>query len=132
MFVTSLPDPRAGCLKIESDFWSTFVFHRCGDCIFSGHAAVGTLFSLYWLFVRPSVQDGAFQLIRIGIWCTSLAETWAILANRSHYSIDVIVAIYVSVGVFFTFTYVWEKAVVEKGYLTDLTDPDSFVQIETQ
>lgn len=132
MFVTSLPDPRPGCERIESDFWTTIVFHRCGDCIFSGHAAVGTLFSLYWLFVKPTVSDGSFQLLRIGIWLTSVAEIWAILANRSHYTIDVLVAIYISIGIFFTFSYAWDKAVTSKGRLADLTDPDNFVPIEIQ
>lgn len=114
-------------MRIESNFFTTFPFHRCGDCIFSGHAAVCTLFSLYWLYVKPTTRNIAFHLLRTLIWLTALAEMWAIIANRSHYTVDVIVAIYVSTGVFFSWTHFWEKQVEAKGSLKDLTHPHDWM-----
>lgn len=109
VFLTSLPDPRMGCQRIESNFFTTIVFHRCGDCIFSGHAVVGTLFSLYWAHVRPRARNRIFKFMRFMVWSTTIAEFWAIIANRSHYTVDVAVAIYTSVGVFYSFSFLLEK-----------------------
>jgi len=131
VFVTSFPDPRIGCERIESNFFTTIVFHRCGDCMFSGHAVVGTLFSLYWLFVNPVERNIIFQFLRTMVWTSSIAELWAIIANRSHYSVDVIVAIYTSTGVFFSFSYFWDKHVTSQDELLDLTDPNRFGSIES-
>ena len=121
--LTSFPDPRMGCIKIEENFFSTFTMHRCGDCMFSGHATVGTLFALYWFSVVPVERFAAYDVLRSVNWVGAAAEMLVIIANRAHYTVDVAVAIYTSIGVYFTFAYTWHLHITMHGRLTDLTQP---------
>lgn len=121
--LTSFPDPRLGCVRIEENFFTTFAVHRCGDCMFSGHATVGTLFALYWLSVVPVKRDAVYHLLRGVNWVAAAAEMLVIIANRAHYSVDVAVAIYTSIGVYFTFAYAWHIHITARSRLTDLTQP---------
>jgi hypothetical protein len=66
------------------------------------------------------------------MWITALTGFWAIIANRSHYTVDVIVAIYISIGVWFTVSYLEEIYILRKIRLLDLTDPNAFYKAHKQ
>ncbi|PJF16622.1 hypothetical protein PSACC_03619 [Paramicrosporidium saccamoebae] len=125
MVVTSLPDPRPGCVRITSKVFTTFTLHRCGgksqgvmvscvDCLFSGHMIMLTIIGLYWLSHQPSFYH---QIAAILKKCTLLlffAGIWAILANRTHYTIDILVAIYTGAGIWWSFAYFWQNHLAKR------------------
>lgn len=114
MLVTSLPDPRLDCRGVTENFFTTFRLHRCGDCIFSGHTAVLVVMLLYWL----SHEGPAARLTRYFRHATLmffLAGIWAILANRAHYTVDIVVAVYTSAGVWWSHAYFWQTLIAAKG-----------------
>ncbi len=87
---------------------------------------MSTLFSLYWLYAKPRKRDSTFRLFQIIMWTTAVAELWAIVANRSHYTVDVVVAIYTSIGVYYTFEYFFQNHIIFKNRLLDLTNPHEY------
>lgn len=102
MLVTSLPDPRPGCVRVSKNFFTTFALHRCGDCIFSGHMSLLTIFLLY-AWSTQCQQDSSkpgkkrrlsLLLFRSVVSACLVGGTWAILANRTHYTVDLVVAVY--------------------------------------
>lgn len=116
MLVTSLPDPRPDCIRVRANFFTTFVLHRCGDCVFSGHASLLTIFFLYAWTVR-SRQDGpdgpktrpSLRLFRAMSSVSLLGGSWAILANRAHYTVDLVVAIYTCATLWFVQAHVSQQ-----------------------
>lgn len=94
--------------------------------MFSGHAVVGTLFSLYWYYVKPKSRDLIFKFSRLAAWLAAAAEFFVIIANRSHYTVDVVVAVYISIGVWFTFNHFWDQTITKQDQLLDLTDPQRY------
>lgn len=94
------------------------MFHRCGDCIFSGHAVVLTLFSLYY-FWKSDNEDHCmlFRILKRCSWFVSLIGMFLILANRSHYTVDILLAVYVSAGVWWSYAYWWKTFIIDKGRL---------------
>ncbi len=99
MSVTTLPDPRKTCERISANVFTTVALHRCGDCMFSGHALMLTIACLYWM--RLSSMPGVvFSLLALA------GGIAAIVANHTHYTVDVVVAVYTAVGVWFTVSHV--------------------------
>ena len=108
VLVTSLPDPRPGCQQIQDKFWSTLVLHRCGDCIFSGHTTALTVCTLYWL-----VADvGRARFLRWMVVMCFVGGIWAILANRAHYTVDILLAVYIVVPLWFAHAHLWNTLIV--------------------
>lgn len=118
MLVTSLPDPRPGCARVSGGFFTTFLLHRCGDCIFSGHVSLLTILFLYAWGVRSlrdkhesgKTRPSLFLLRTIASVCL-LGGTWAILANRAHYTVDLVVAFYTCAALWYAhahFSSQWE------------------------
>lgn len=112
--ITSFPDPRSNCSRIEGNFLTTFVLHRCGDCMFSGHTASVTILALHWI----SVKRSRYCLEKFGILyyfckCISIIcvplGIWAIISNRTHYSVDVIVSLIISITTWISWHYVTDK-----------------------
>lgn len=66
------------------------------------------------------------------MWIIALMGFWAIIANRSHYTVDVIVALYISIGVWFTISYLEELYIIRKAKLLALTDPNAFYKTHKQ
>lgn len=66
----------------------------CGDMMFSGHTVIFVLLALVWthyLFPGPR-----FRAARAGAWLWNLLGLFMIVVTRLHYTIDVLVAVYVT------------------------------------
>ncbi|KAG0281226.1 sphingomyelin synthase [Linnemannia exigua] len=125
--ITSFPDPRDGCVHSVDEFFTTFLLHRCGDCMFSGHTVIFVISALVW------TSHGYHRFPRRFRWLAwiSLFLVWAlcfgsaiiVIANRAHYTVDVMVAFYVAGGNWYIFTYLFDHYIEERGRLKDLTRP---------
>ena len=97
---TTIPDSRPECMQPEKESRSLFAvqLHRCGDAMFSGYMALATITvcSLYEAWRRRLVS---LRLVVAG-FLLLLMQALSILMNRTHYSMDVLVAVFVSVGVY--------------------------------
>lgn len=56
-------------------------------------------------------------------WCLCIGSALIVIANRAHYTADVLVAFYIAGGNFYIWTYVFDHYIEEKGRLRDLTRP---------
>ena len=101
--------------------------NTCSDKIFSGHSSMATLICLFWLgaLLRPETpQTNSISLWRkfaaVGIvtW-TTLVYVFCVLC-RNHYSIDIVVAIFVCSGIFSV--YQLSLRVIELLQLTAVAD----------
>lgn len=114
MFMTSLsvPDHRLGCagkmygdwniklwraLEIFSGFGMTLTGVRtCGDYMFSGHTIVITTLNHFITEYTPR----NFHLLHTLSWILNIFGTFFVLAAHEHYSIDVIIAFYITSRLF--------------------------------
>ncbi|KAF9952452.1 hypothetical protein BGZ72_006290 [Mortierella alpina] len=125
--ITSFPDPRAGCIHSVGEFFSTFTLHRCGDCMFSGHTVIFVISALVWTSHGYHRFPHRFRWLAwiclIFVWCLCIGSAIIVIANRAHYTVDVLVAFYVAGGNFYIWTHIFEHYIEGKGRLTDLTRP---------
>ncbi|KAG0047478.1 hypothetical protein BGZ83_007470, partial [Gryganskiella cystojenkinii] len=125
--ITSFPDPRDGCVHSVGEFFSTFLLHRCGDCMFSGHTVIFVISALVWTshgYHRfPKRYRWLAWICLIIVWALCFGSAIIVIANRAHYTVDVMVAFYVAGGNFYIWTYIFDHYIEEKGRLTDLTRP---------
>ncbi|KAG0210963.1 hypothetical protein BGX28_008671 [Mortierella sp. GBA30] len=125
--ITSFPDPRSGCVHSVGEFFSTFTLHRCGDCMFSGHTVIFVISALVWTshgYHRfPHRLRWLAWICMIFVWCLCIGSAFIIIANRAHYTVDVLVAFYVAGGNFYLWTYIFDRYIQDKGRLKDLTQP---------
>ena len=84
---TSLPDPSGICEKKK------FQIGYCNDLMFSGHTATVTLISLYLMNIFPNKSN----ILILGNIITYLS----IIASKNHYTIDVLVGLYVSTSLYY-------------------------------
>lgn len=84
--------------------------------MFSGHSIWVTVAAIFWLMEK---NDHLTQAV---MWsakliCTAFlpAMIWAILANRSHYSMDIMVAIQVSAGCYCAVLLFWRAIIAERN-----------------
>ncbi|KAF9365823.1 hypothetical protein BGX34_008154 [Mortierella sp. NVP85] len=125
--ITSFPDPRSGCIHSVGEFFTTFMLHRCGDAMFSGHTVIFVISALVWTshgYHRfPRRWRWLAWICVIFAWCLCIASALIVIANRAHYTADVLVAFYIAGGNFYIWTYVFDHYIEEKGRLKDLTRP---------
>ncbi|KAI8602985.1 hypothetical protein EDD21DRAFT_442403 [Dissophora ornata] len=125
--ITSFPDPRSGCMHSTGEFFTTFLLHRCGDCMFSGHTVIFVISALVWSshgYHRfPRRYRWLAWICVIFAWCLCIGSAFIVIANRAHYTADVLVAFYVAGGNFYIWTYIFDHYIEEKGRFTDLTRP---------
>ncbi|KAF9113777.1 hypothetical protein BGX27_000811 [Mortierella sp. AM989] len=125
--ITSLPDPRDGCIRSLGEFFTTFTLHRCGDCMFSGHTVIFVISALVWSSHGYHRFPHRFRwlavIFLVLVWCLCIGSAVIVIANRAHYSVDVLVAFYVAGGNFYIWTYILDHYIEEKGRLRDLTHP---------
>ncbi|KAG0301672.1 hypothetical protein BGZ98_008145 [Dissophora globulifera] len=125
--ITSFPDPRDGCIHSVGEFFTTFTLHRCGDAMFSGHTVIFVISALTWTshgYHRfPHHLRWLACIILTLVWCLCIGSAIIVIANRAHYTVDVLVAFYVAAGNFYFLTYVFERYIEDKGRLRDLTQP---------
>lgn len=77
---------------------------------------------LHWIRYeeRFAMTILAVHLRRLAFLCL-LGGCWAILANRSHYTVDVILAIFIVMGVWWSHAYFWRHMVLLSGRCPSLT-----------
>ncbi|KAF8944577.1 hypothetical protein BGZ47_004047 [Haplosporangium gracile] len=125
--ITSMPDPRDGCIRSVGEFFTTFSLHRCGDCMFSGHTVIFVISALVWTshgYHRfPARLRWLGILCLVFVWSLCIGSAIIVIANRAHYTSDVLVAFYVAGGNFYFWTYFLDRYIEEKGRLKDLTHP---------
>jgi hypothetical protein len=125
--ITSMPDPRDGCIHSVGEFFTTFSLHRCGDCMFSGHTVIFVISALVWTshgYHRFSARWRWLGVLCLAfVWCLCIGSAIVVIANRAHYTADVLVAFYVAGGNFYMWTYILDHYVERKGKLRDLTHP---------
>jgi hypothetical protein len=112
--LTSLPVTQNHCrehyIKIINVAWNSFLgmislgalSQHCGDLLFSGHSIVITLI---WLVFRDHckfcqtgvVYDSVVIFVRILVYSWAFCAYVAIIATRNHYTVDVIIGIYLTV-----------------------------------
>jgi len=111
---TSFPDPRKGCERITGNPFTSVSLHRCGDDMFSGHsaiyAAVAVVFFTYGRNVAHSPAARIVHLaIRLVVLAGAIAGSLVVLSNRTHYTIDVLIAWYITIGAWYVQLWWWEK-----------------------
>ncbi|KAF9285759.1 hypothetical protein BGZ68_003585 [Mortierella alpina] len=125
--ITSYPDPREGCDRSIGEFFTTFNLHRCGDCMFSGHTVIFVICALIWTSHGYHRFPRRFRWLAIScliiVWFLCIGSAIVVIANRAHYTSDVLVAFYVAAGNFYLWTYILDKYIEGKGRLRDLTHP---------
>ncbi|KAF9298828.1 hypothetical protein BGZ88_004061 [Linnemannia elongata] len=125
--ITSMPDPRDGCIRSLGEFFTSFSLHRCGDCMFSGHTVIFVISALVWTshgYHRFPVRFRWLGILcLVFVWSLCIGSAIIVIANRAHYTSDVLVAFYVAGGNFYIWTYILDHYIEEKGRLKDLTHP---------
>lgn len=69
----------------------------CGDMVFSGHSTILVICGLVWHTYHRRV-DG-FNLIKTGVWLLASCGLISILVVRLHYTIDVLLALFLTISV---------------------------------
>ncbi|KAF9934409.1 sphingomyelin synthase [Linnemannia zychae] len=125
--ITSFPDPREGCIHSVDEFFTTFRLHRCGDCMFSGHTVIFVISALVWSshgYHRfPKRLRWLAWIVILFVWALCIGSVFIVIANRAHYTVDVLVAFYIAGGNFYIWTYIFEHYIEDRGRLKDLTHP---------
>lgn len=85
IYATILPSPHKKC--------KSNIIQACHDFIFSGHTAITLLNSLYLYDIYPNLKIIILLFLFIFIIL--------IIATRMHYTIDVILALYISYGIYY-------------------------------
>lgn len=68
----------------------------CGDYMFSGHTITITIATLTAIEYTPK----RYRLLHVALWLYCFCGMWAILASHGHYTLDVVVAFYISSRIF--------------------------------
>jgi PAP2 superfamily C-terminal len=108
VWVTSLDNPWPGCddcgqgsKKCPTTLWGCvsltalggFPFFDCGDSVFSGHTLQYILCGLIWTrFYRGPARN----FLLVVVWACVGWGLWSLLSCRFHYTLDLIVAIYLA------------------------------------
>lgn len=95
--------------------------------MFSGHTVIFVISALVWTshgYHRFSARWRWLGVLCLAfVWCLCIGSAIVVIANRAHYTADVLVAFYVAGGNFYMWTYILDHYVERKGKLRDLTHP---------
>ncbi|KAI8054705.1 PAP2 superfamily C-terminal-domain-containing protein [Syncephalis plumigaleata] len=119
--ITSFPDPRMDCERVTGSPFHSVSLHRCGDAMYSGHTMLFVLGALMWTAFSPLTW--LFRVVALFFWCCAIAGGIIIIANRSHYTVDILVACYVIVGAWYFVQWWWHQWVVVPNRLVSLRFP---------
>jgi len=136
MFVTSLsvPGQHLQCSRgafgktLEEKLWHAYHIvsgfgmslsgvHSCGDYMFSGHTSVLTLMNYSILEYTPTDWEG----LHILTWVLNLFGMFFVLAAHEHYTIDVIIAFYISSRLFLNYHSMADLKALTLNVLTPVT-----------
>lgn len=112
--LTNLPSPNVDCLKIVNNMLTTFTFNRCGDAMFSGHTLIVMICALTW-----SSYDLLPYLSNM-VWVFSFIIFMGILFARNHYTIDVLLAIYITGSVWVIYGWIWDRYLCKEEIFSHL------------
>ncbi|KAF9124218.1 hypothetical protein BGW39_008374 [Mortierella sp. 14UC] len=125
--ITSMPDPRDGCIHSVGEFFTTFSLHRCSDCMFGGHTLIFVISASVWTthgYHRfPLRLRWLAVLCLVFVRCLCIGSAIIVIANRAHYTADILAALYVAGGNFYVWTYILGHYIEGEGWLRDLTHP---------
>lgn len=131
ILVTNFPDPSGtatSCpsMPLSSVLTSFPTSQRCGDVMFSGRTALIVISALAWITHWPGqkTHKKIFYTACIFMVAVGLAGIAMIVMNRTNYSVDILVAVYISVGVWWAHSYL-VIARLHFKYLTRLYRPGS-------
>ncbi|RKP23903.1 PAP2 superfamily C-terminal-domain-containing protein [Syncephalis pseudoplumigaleata] len=119
--ITSFPDPRLDCERVTGSPFHSVSLHRCGDAMYSGHTMLFVLGALIWTSFSPLTW--LYRAITVFFWGCAVGGGVIIIANRSHYTVDVLVACYVMVGAWYFVQWWWHQWVVVPNRLVTLRFP---------
>ncbi|KAG0418981.1 Phosphatidylcholine:ceramide cholinephosphotransferase 2 [Dictyocoela roeselum] len=105
--VTNLPSPSACNKKV--DILTNFNFNRCGDLIFSGHTIVFTTNSLVWSTYKITRSVILNIVLLMSVWIVSGVGVIGLLVFHKHYTVDVVISVYIAIGVWLLFANLCEK-----------------------
>lgn len=95
--------------------------------MFSGHTIIFVISALVWTshgYHRfPRRLRWLAWICLLIVWALCFGSAIIVIANRAHYTVDVMVAFYVAGGNFYIWTYVFDHYIEERGRLRDLTRP---------
>jgi len=87
---------------VETTFRMMMPFggYTCGDMVFSGHTMLMILFALtFHTYYRRTERYWALNGMKVAIWLWCFVGLGSIIATRLHYTIDVLLGIYLAVTV---------------------------------
>ncbi|KAI8320784.1 hypothetical protein GQ54DRAFT_262925 [Martensiomyces pterosporus] len=119
--ITSVPDPRPTCQYALGNVFTKFTLHRCGDAIYSGHTLIFVICAMVWASFAPKNWGG--RILTFFMFCLSIAGSLVVIANRAHYTIDVLLAWYIAPGSWYTVAWFWYWHVTKKGRLLKIEFP---------
>jgi len=100
LVVTSFPDPQARCQDYDASWslWGAASF-SCGDMMFSGRTVLLMLVALCWTEYTKSI------VVRCVIWVVAIAGMLSLIISRSHYTIDILISIFVTALIWMQYHY---------------------------
>ncbi|KAJ2510496.1 hypothetical protein H4217_007843 [Coemansia sp. RSA 1939] len=119
--ITSVPDPRPTCEYALGNPFTSFALHRCGDAIYSGHTLIFVMCAMVWTSFAPKTLLG--RTLTTLVWGLCIAGSLVVIANRAHYTIDVLLAWYIAPGAWYTVAWFWYWHVTRKGRLLRIEFP---------
>lgn len=106
LMVTSLPDSWNMGTRTITDFYGKIGRDRGGDLIFSGHTLLICLFAHVWSsFYLITNNEALHWLLAFLAWAYVTLVMILIIAGRLHYTIDVLLALYICSGVWWSVSY---------------------------
>lgn len=106
LMFTSLPDSWDSGLRTITDTFSGMSRRRGGDLIFSGHTLLVCTFAHCWSSFYLICDSFALHVLTgMCAWIVAGVIMVFIVVGRLHYSIDVILSIYITSGVWWSIDY---------------------------
>ncbi|OAG29964.1 shingomyelin synthase [Nematocida displodere] len=106
LVVTSLPDSWPMGTRSLNHFYSYFGRDRGGDLIYSGHTLLIVTFAHVWSsFYLITDSYLLHWVLGILAWAYIIMVMIFIVVARTHYTIDVLLAVYIASGVWWSLSY---------------------------
>lgn len=107
--MTNLPSPNERCIKITEKHLTHFGYNRCGDVMFSGHTLITTICVLTWTSHDLMRNQWLSRVMCYFVWTVATIVYISIVVARNHYTIDVLLSIYITVGIWALYGNLWSS-----------------------